>query len=954
VGVITKRAQSLQANRASGGLYPLVDGNFDAALGATNYCIAWEEIGYSGQMAVRYSIRSIASDAEIQFGIFSGAGAALDVYVKPRVIYDSVNDLFAVFTSHFLAGNTNFDVEGTLIPELGGALVGPAVIIAVPVGAAAVESVARAEALFDAAICVTDPTRVFYCVCARQANVAGNVFMRLMDKDLAAIVATTNGAPAAKPVSLTAHATTAGAGLLIGHALYGATTNLRGYRLPSNTGVQSAEVTITTVAATLVGRVAVVDNVAGTSLYVTFDDFLTVGDRSATTYLVSCSVAHVLTSQTAISTNCFITGRIFSMRSRLYQPVSFTSRQYQSVTLVLDLTCAIRNLAGTAAAQPLFVARLDWGETATPFYFAQGSEQRVPASFEALLPYLKYETNTRLAGTDNVTAYAISFAKFAPQEHLADAKWNGDTYLAGALPMLTDGVSMVEEGFHWNPEVIGTVTNGLVVVPPLANGTGFVDIPAPAAYPATYVLAFTEAWQDAQGNWHESGTAFLCSLTIAVAGNRAINPIIVRPPSLKRDQSQLVAGVRRGLMMYRTLPSSTDTTLYLAHKGDLISNGSVVSDANLASGEPLYTEGGVLGNTPAPSCRHIAVANERMVLSGCGDGSKVYWSKKVAQGFAAEFVSDDVKHQKIIPPGAGRVVGVAEMLGNHVIVGEQQIGLIYGDGPDPTGVQGEFSSFKTVAENIGARWTAPKSIRLAAEGVWFQSPFGLRLFSGQGIAHNQGRPVGSEVDDIVVDNVITLGGGTAQQTRFRQRDTFLVWDQVWGQFTRFTNHASLDACLVGGDYYLLDNQGGLSALLRRRDPNWIASDSTINGGIPSLVPVIGNIVLGDIQFGGVQGFQRVKRMLLLAKINDTDATPSFAIHVGYNGADPAALAEVTALPTHAQPVIQFEHQFFTQKCESLRLQIKFYDPLGWSTVRLTDLVLSVGVKKGPWKSAEVK
>lgn len=938
VGVLTRRAQALlQKPTAPGAGIPLYDRNFDVAVGATNYIVAWEEPGYTGRMAVRYSVRSLDTDAEIQFGIFSASGAGTDIYVKPRVVYDSVNSRFSIWVAHFLSGGTAWDLEASRMPEAGGALTGPTVVIAVPAGGA-VEGAVGLEALFDVAF---HAGQQVYGVAARQTDANGTVHMGLRDLTFAAVVANTNGAPAVRPVSLTAHVSVS-AGVSTVHAIYGASTSIKGYRLPSNTGVQSAEVIITTVAATLFGRCVVTDLVAGTSLLIAADNFSATTASFATTYYLSCTTAHAGASRTAVSTNCFLAGRIFTMRSRRYVPVIFTSTQFQSVMLVLDLDCAARNFGVTTAAQPLFVARLDWGETANPGPLALDSAHRVPGCTEALMPYLKLEANTRLAGVTDATPVAITFAKFAPTEHLGDAKWNGDTYLAGALPMLTDGVQLVEEGFHWNPEVIGTLTNGMIVVPPVATGTGIYDVPAAG----TYVLAFTESWQDSQGNWHESGYATLCSLT-ATPGNFGINPTIVRPPSLKRDQSKLVAGYRTGLTLYRTKGSSADATLYLAHSNELAAGTGYINDTDLGFGEVLYTEGGILANTPAPACRQLAAFNERMVLAGCGDGTRVYWSKQNSAGFAAEFVSDDVAFQQVTKPEVGRAVGCAEMNGKLVVVGERGFGIVYGTGPNASG-EGRYASMETVSMDSGGKWEAPKSVKLCNEGVWFQSPFGLRLFNGAQLARDSaGKFIGSEVDGLVTFNqspVVTLAGGSTQQTRFFNGTLAFVWDQTWGQFTIFTRHETVDACLVDGVYFICP----------AGTPHLQFRGSTVVDTLNNL-RVVGVVQTAPLQFAGVQGFQRVRHMLLVGRADSVASVPTFDIEVAYDGAAISGPPEVNdAVVTLGNAVIQLEHKFFQQKCQSLTLKLTFWDEANEGRIRLTNLALGVAGKKGLWKSAEVK
>jgi hypothetical protein len=110
----------------------------------------------------------------------------------------------------------------------------------------------------------------------------------------------------------------------------------------------------------------------------------------------------------------------------------------------------------------------------------------------------------------------------------------------------------------------------------------------------------------------------------------------------------------------------------------------------------------------------------------------------------------------------------------------------------------------------------------------------------------------------------------------------------------------------------------------------------------------------------VQGFQRVRNMVLLGKATQrvANTAPKFDIYVAYDNEESFTAEVVSAAPSMLNGGrLQFEHQFHRQKCESLRLQLRFKDePLGAvaSPIRLTDIALSVGVKRGPWKSAEVK
>jgi hypothetical protein len=315
-----------------------------------------------------------------------------------------------------------------------------------------------------------------------------------------------------------------------------------------------------------------------------------------------------------------------------------------------------------------------------------------------------------------------------------------------------------------------------------------------------------------------------------------------------------------------------------------------------------------------------------------------------------EFVSDDVAFQQVVKPELGRVVATVEMQGKLVVVGEHAFGVMFGTGPDTSGV-GKYATVETVATGMGGLWTAPKSVKIATEGVWFQSKYGLRLFTSSGVAQSQsGWFVGSELDSLVTATnapVTALSGGTTQQTHFFNDTYCFMWDQTWGQFVIFTRHSSVDACLVNGVYFFLQNNAGVPRL-QYRNPAVVQDQGEVT-------VVRGLIQTAPIQVAGLQGFQRVRRMLALGAANYGSA-PAFDIEVAYDGEQILGTPEFSnAAPlVSVSGVFQFQHQFFRQKCQSMLLRLTFSDQNGLSRVRITDLALAVGVKYGSTQTPENK
>lgn len=665
-----------------------------------------------------------------------------------------------------------------------------------------------------------------------------------------------------------------------------------------------------------------------------------------------------------------LTTKLFSVRGGLALGVTFCSQQYQSVFLLVNIAAVIaQSSAGlytTAVEAPVF-GRFDWGETAPiSLSIGAGTENEITQPAQALqvsvddirVPYVSWLTNTLLVGGDNETSKVLSYAKLDPRSQLGDVTWNGTVLLAGALPLLCDGQSIVEEGLHFNPEITGSVTAGTVILTP--NNTGNFALPEAGK---TYTVAFTLSWRDAQGNSYESGVAYYGQVTTTV-GNQRFTPNLVLPTTAK-------SGVR--LCFYRSLGNATDTTLYLSEvrqisAGAVVGVGSTTTDANLISSEVLYTEGGVLPNTPCPPCRHLETYQDRIVASG--NGQKVFFSKTRSLGFGAEFVSDQLAFQLNAPADYGRVVGTATEGDTLLVFGESVIGIVYGAGPDNTGV-GNFQSVTEIIHDRGALWESPKSIKQTREGVWFHSRDGLRLVAGNTLAVANNMEVGAEFDSQIpgefngyLPRVVTLSEPTVgglPQTRFvftylweagnaADAGAYLAsWHSMWSQFTAFTNHIAVDAetAMVSGRsaYHLLSYDGSDSAVVRYRSETQSPSDAWVDGTTSDFASLVRT---SWIQFAGVQGYQRAKRLLLLGRVLEISggSTMDYELNLRYDFDDDEAsfVQEFAVSGAALVNTFQFWHQIGRQKCEALQAEFVWTPRTSPSTLRLTDMAMDIGVK----------
>jgi hypothetical protein len=111
-----------------------------------------------------------------------------------------------------------------------------------------------------------------------------------------------------------------------------------------------------------------------------------------------------------------------------------------------------------------------------------------------------------------------------------------------------------------------------------------------------------------------------------------------------------------------------------------------------------------------------------------------------------------------------------------------------------------------------------------------------------------------------------------------------------------------------------------------------------------------------IKLGGVQGFQRARRMLLLLTAS-YDSTVNVTIHEDHDYVIATDyrfwIAASIGYVASAQKPFQVEHQMIRQKGESVRFLVMVTGTATFpgtpGTVRLSELALEVGVKRGVFK-----
>lgn len=767
------------------------------------------------------------------------------------------------------------------------------------------------------------------------------------------------GVPSSRPNQLTACWTVDGSNVGRLFALFEANSNSGSIRcipyVDTNTVGSEATAASTGGATNSIGRIVAYDPNPGAN-----DPFVLGYDACRVTTWTSPVDARTdfwtATASKASGTNAsigkqfegwHIHAKPFYLGDRYWLPMMIASA-LQPTVYVVDLSTRLDyNDTDNSALGPLVLARIDYGECGrladywvpdqrVPNCFISSNEQ-LNASQQATIPYMKWERNYLPVNNKNATPLSIARADLDLASQLGHAEINGLTYLAGACPMVFDGVERVEESFHHAPEIVG----GTVA----ATGAGTYGPFNTNALVGTIAFCFTMTWRDAQGNWHESSPSSPKNFT-TTSGNLDLSVTVIRPPTLKGAPE---------LVMYRTAIGGT--TFYRAldpWSGVPLTDAQLVASGPLTlpvqANEILYVSEGRLPNEPMPACRAIAVHQNRLVVMA-SDNSTVAYSKEAQQGYAPAFSSEFTKR---ITSDYGRGVAAISIDDKLAVLGEYKVGVILGSGPNDLGQGSSYTDPQQIVGNYGLRYDSPKGAGLAAEGIWFMTSFGPRLI-GRNLAlsrDDSGKEAGSEVDYLAVKvgsqtshryAAACLIGGSKQQVRFYltgnttgndARSQCLIWDSLFGQWSEFTNHASIDAAYVNNRFYHLTTSNGL----RFNDEGTFTD--------PGPVAVTGSFTTAWLEFGGIQGFQRLYRLKITGKnLDSSSAAQTFTISGGYDyGETLSSLVAATSVATVNTGTIQLEHHLVRQKCTALKLRFTFTS--GTSRLRVTELTLQVGLKQG--------
>lgn len=248
--------------------------------------------------------------------------------------------------------------------------------------------------------------------------------------------------------------------------------------------------------------------------------------------------------------------------------------------------------------------------------------------------------------------------------------------------------------------------------------------PAPKAgdTSAAYSYKAVYEWVDVYGRLHRSAPSDAWQETFTTQASLAISVSSLSISQRMVDAPYVPVSVR----FYRTLANGTTYRRLPGGAICQIASAGIAAtaytdsytDADIASNASIYTDGGVLTNDLAPSCRFLCKAEDRVWFGGLWDNTIIQCSKVIVPDEPIQCTDHDSHKVQLLAD----CTGLAYLDGTVIAFCANSIYAITGDGPNDQGV-GAFPPARLLSKDIGC--IDYRSILETSVGVFFQSALGL-------------------------------------------------------------------------------------------------------------------------------------------------------------------------------------------------------------------------------------
>jgi len=529
---------------------------------------------------------------------------------------------------------------------------------------------------------------------------------------------------------------------------------------------------------------------------------------------------------------------------------------------------------------------------------------------------------------------AVTFDLAAPKFAVNHAELASDLHLTGGFVQMYDGASIVEHGFHVYP--ILTIDNVAISGGELSAGTYY--------YTACY------EWVDNQGNIHQSAPALYKTTGAVGANSRVFLRVNYLNLTAKTGNYPVQIVVYRtkadGSFFYRV--SSLTSPDINNVNGDYLYFTDTMSDAVLERRpglycQPLQANSGITSiveNICAPPTGLIALHRNRLWIVPSTDPLTIWYSKNIGASTPVAFNDGFVMQ---IDPRGGPITALATVDDKLLVFKGDRIFFVVGQGPENNGTNNDLTT-GAILITTDCGCIDPRSVVGTPVGIMFQSRKGIYLIDRSLQVQYIGAPVEAYNNEVITSAALLA---RTNQVRFTlESGKTLLYDYLVNQWGTFTNQYAVDSIIWQGDYLIMRGNG---KVLRE------APGVYLDDGVPYSL----KIATSWLSFANIQGFQRVRRMLVLG---GQDAPGQLQVSVCVDFDDTIVQQ---ALVTPAQPqtfgsvtpyggglyggtfqLYQWRVDLARQKTQAVKFVIEDLPSVTATALNLTSLAFEVGAKQG--------
>ncbi len=559
-----------------------------------------------------------------------------------------------------------------------------------------------------------------------------------------------------------------------------------------------------------------------------------------------------------------------------------------------------------------------------------------------------YSQNNQITSSIGADLVRLDFSQTAPTPFVEIA---GSTFLGGGYLRDFDGSCETEVGFLSAPVMItasvtttggsvgastGTGAYSLVVVKQATNGAGRVYRSQPSL-PVTF-------------NTSTSTSAVTVSWYDGVSARDVL-------PQHSYKTSYALFRTQANLSIYYRDSAFSITLAAGPGRSAYMSKSTSVADATLAGGDVIYTQGGALPNWTPGSCDVLFAHKNRLFCSDPSDETILRFSKDIVAGDGVAFAQSFA----VRVSGKGKLTAGASLDSNGVVFREREIQAFSGDGPDDTGLGGQFSDGQLLYSDIGC--INQRNLCRFRDGVVFKSADKGFYLLGRDL---QLQYIGADVEDynsktVVSSEVVALAeaGASVEECRFLCSDgTLLTYNYYNGQWTTATLPGCTDAVYSGGRYIVVNPTTTVSATAKVFQQSL---STYVDAFSNTSVTYAMTIETGWIKTADVQGLQRIWKGNVLGESSGPGAIQleiGYDFEAAYNESYSVAMSSLTAASYTGGATAAMQGNFapVRQKCNAIRFKITDIPSAGNTSgvFKLTNISLECGVKSGLFKLPATK